>query len=160
MELEGDQHTVVILSTSRVEEHRCFSHNCERFRVYPAKVKTMGAWSNTARRQILLGPGACCIFGTFISCHKMFTSPPRTAARLVRTASPLWATGVKETTVARSHGTVVSASRKCVRHVALLSSRRVVRASFQVVRISSDRRRGEEALALRVDPHEAEHWTV
>ena len=36
----------------------------------------------------------------------------------------------------------------------------VLHKSFQVVRISSDRRRGEEALALRVDPHEAKHWTV
>ena len=36
----------------------------------------------------------------------------------------------------------------------------VLNKNFQVARISSDRRRGEEALALRVDPHEAEHWTV
>ena len=57
------------------------------------------------------------------------------------------------TAVPRVHSTLV-----CV--IAPSHARAESHASFQVVRISSDRRRGEEALALRVDPHEAEHWTV
>ena len=57
------------------------------------------------------------------------------------------------TAVPRVHSTLV-----CV--IAPSHARAESHASFQVVRISSDRRRGEEALALRVDPHEAEHWTA
>ena len=91
----------------------------------------------------------------------MFASPPRTAARLAGPTDRPWATGIKETLARRTHSITVSVQGTRLRHViARPHTTMVGAASFQVVRISSDRRRGEEALALRVDPHEAEHWTA
>ena len=54
---------------------------------------------------------ACCIFGTFISTNKMFTLPASATANVVSTASRPCATGVKETTVARTRTVRVSARK-------------------------------------------------
>ena len=55
---------------------------------------------------------ACCIFGTFITCHKFFNVPPSTTADVVCDSARPWATGMKETTVARTHRVCVSAPHK------------------------------------------------
>ena len=66
------------------------------------------AWSSFARA----AHEACCIFGTFISTNKMFTLPASATADVVSTASRPCATGVKETTVARTRTVRVSAPGK------------------------------------------------
>ena len=48
------------------------------------------------------------MFGTFISSHKIFTSPPRTAARLAAPTDRPWATGIKETLARHTHSITVS----------------------------------------------------
>jgi len=55
---------------------------------------------------------ACCIFGTIITSHKMFTSPPSATADVVADSDRPCATGMKETTVARTHRVCVSAPHK------------------------------------------------
>ena len=57
-------------------------------------------------------PLACCIFGTFITCHKFFNVPPSATADVVGSSDRPWATGMKETTVARTHRVCVSAPHK------------------------------------------------
>ena len=59
--------------------------------------------------------GACCIFGRFITRHRMFTAPPPVAALFAAPTDRPWATGIKETLARRTHGTTVSASGTCLR---------------------------------------------
>ena len=52
---------------------------------------------------------ACCIFGTIITSHKMFASPPSATADVVGSSDRPCATGMKETSVKRTHTVRVSA---------------------------------------------------
>ena len=75
------------------------------------------AWRAQARPEGKASRGsrvlsACCIFGTFITCHKFFNVPPSTTADVVCDSARPWATGMKETTVARTHRVCVSAPHK------------------------------------------------